>query len=192
MPVQLATRRTDDDGSERLTRWQGNATSNPDLGGGHQTPDQRPPHLQTIEHHFSRMEASGRPRRPLGPYSNLESYTNKTNKESSLPNVRSRSTLNDPNQDKYQTIGRKKMENLMNKTRDRPSKHQSLPVVNHTNKNKFNNTHQNIKVKSTKNGRKSEMRLKSRKQTNLSPRPRMPRKYEISAELSPQNSPQNL
>ena len=131
MPVQLATRRTDDEGSERLTRWQGNATSNPDLGGL-QTPDQRPPHLQTIEQHFSRMEASGR-RRPVGPYSNLESYTNKT-KESSLPNVRSRSTLNDPHAEKYQTIGRKKLENLLNKTRDRPSKHQSLPVVNHTNK----------------------------------------------------------
>ena len=141
----------------------------------------RYPHLQTIEHHFSRMEASSK-RRPAGAYSNLETYTNKT-KESSLPNVRSRSTINDPHREKYHNIGQKRMESLLNRTRDRPSKHQSLPNVNQ-NKAKLAHTHQSIKLKGHKNGRKSDLRSRSRKH-HLSPRPKAPKNYNLSPNVSP-------
>ena len=141
LPTQVASRRTDDVDLEQPARWPANSVSNRSNNDLDALPS---PDYRTIEHHLGRIKDSRRSR-PVNTYSNLETYT-KSNKDSSLPNVRSRSTLNEINMDKTYHIGKKKMEKILNKTRDHPPKHSSLPQVNQP-KAKLASTSANIKIR---------------------------------------------
>ena len=119
------------------------------------------------------------------PYTNLNNYFRKK-KEGSLPNVRSRSTLNDPMREKFNTVGRKRIDQFLNKTRDQSQKLQSLPVV----KSKRALKEHNSKIKGNKGQRSGSRKKEKKKQLkSKSPRPRLPERYQISPQMSPVRSP---
>ena len=103
----------------------------------------------------------------------------KRKKDGSLPNVRSRSTLNDPMREKFNQTGRKRNDLGLNRTRDQSQKMQSLPAVKSKRALK-----EHAQIKGNKSGHRHKEKKKQQK--SKSPRPRLPERYTISPSRSPQ------